>query len=247
MLVTAERATAVSAWGWSLDATGDVAGFRSSVSAGGPRLPARQGYGMGLGIVIWCFDDEWSLVSPMLEMSAAATGVATLDPAALQLGRERVEVVDRYVDRRHPERAPSNRLAEIDPHPAVRAAPEGHVAMTKAAPDADGRDPAPRALDPPRGNVRDRCPESIPPEADVEVAVESDPRVVRVDPEEGQHGPRAATDADREMNRWHRRIVKELGLERRGARLTHRIFPCQYPTEVLTPGWYDGAVRLVKT
>ena len=137
----------------------------------------------------------------MVEKSGPATGVATLDPAALQLGRERVEVVGGQVDRRHPERAPSNRFAEIDPHPAVRAATEGHVAVADAAPDADGRDPAPGALDPPCRNVRDRCPESIPPEADVEVAVELDPGVVRADPEEREHGPRAATDADREMNR----------------------------------------------
>src|SRR5437879_12377077 len=121
-----------------------------------------------------------------------------------QLGRGRLAVAGREVHRGNPEGSPWDRLAEVDPDAAVRAPAEGHVVVADALPDPDRGDPAPGSLDPPRREVRRRCPEPVPAEANVEVAVEFDPCVVPPDAEEHQDAPRPAAYAARKTNRSHR-------------------------------------------
>ena len=53
----------------------------------------------------------------------------------------------------------------------MRVAAKGEVAVTDAAADPDGRDPAPRTLDAPRGEVGDRGGDPAPAEPRVQTLV----------------------------------------------------------------------------
>src|SRR5439155_26841995 len=98
-------------------------------------------------------------------------------------GREAFEVLDGYVqggDSEEPERDP---LLEVDAHAATVATAERHVAVAKARPDADRRDPQPGTLDPPRCDVGHGGADAEEPEVGVQLVVEVHVGILPADPE----------------------------------------------------------------
>src|SRR6185369_16399895 len=128
------------------------------------------------------------------------------------------------------EDGPADRGREVDPDAAVRTAAERDVVVAEAPPDADRRDPQPRALDPPAREVSHRRPEVGPAELDLELSLgavaEIDPRVVGADAEQdAERQPRLATDADRKARGGHRWSVDHADgrLNRRGRQDPQRL------------------------
>src|SRR3990170_3807193 len=125
------------------------------------------------------------------------------DTAFRQGSRKTLEALDGHVEGRDPKDAEPDALLEVDADTAAVAATERHVAVTEAHPDADRRDPQPRALDPPRGQVGQRRVQAVEAEARIELAVEVHVGVARPDTEESQQRSRPSAEADREALAGH--------------------------------------------
>jgi hypothetical protein len=120
---------------------------------------------------------------------------------------ERVQVVRADIDRRDAEDGPSDWLAHVDPHPAMRRAGKRHVAVPDRAADADCRDPMERTLDLIMGDVGDRRLEPDTAEADTHdggrAVVYLGVREAAPDTPEPENDQRSPSCSDRELLTLH--------------------------------------------
>ncbi len=82
-----------------------------------------------------------------------ASRIATGDAQGADVGRERHQVAQAEIERRDLEDRPLHRLSEIKANTTARAPGKCDVTTADAAPHADSRDPAPRALKAPATDV----------------------------------------------------------------------------------------------
>ena len=131
--------------------------------------------------------------------------VTPWEPALGQCGGEAFDVLHCQIEGRDADAQLGDWFPEIDPNASPIRAAKRQVVLADAEADADRGDPAPRAFDPPRGEVARRGPEPKETEMRIELVVgEIDVGIRRPDPEQQEDESRPPAEVDREPLGHHR-------------------------------------------
>jgi hypothetical protein len=158
-----------------------------------------------------------SLTAAWVTLRPSSADVFARDAPLPESVREPLQVVGPDIERGDPEDRPAHRISKVHPDATVRGPGERHIGMAHGASDANGRNPAEGAFDPPAGNVGHGRPETDSAESSLELALGS-VRDLRVGearshpPEQPKQRPGSSAEPDGKRFDRHPASLRRSGL-----------------------------------